>query len=205
MKRTNNNGELNINNIGQTVVLKGWVSKKRDLGGLVFIDLRDIHGITQLAFNPDSPLYAKTLEIKNEYVLEVTGKVIERASKNKNIPTGDIEVEVSEMNILNDAVTTPLIIADETDALEEVRLKYRYLDLRRPLMQNTFLVRHQATTAVREFLNNETFIEFETPILTKSTPEGARDYLVPSRINLATSATGFDVGCFSDTCGLFSS
>lgn len=183
MKRSNSNGELNINNVGETVVLKGWVSKKRDLGGLVFIDLRDIHGITQLTFNPDSPLYAKTLEIKNEYVLEVTGKVIERTSKNKNIPTGDIEVEVSEMNILNDAITTPLIIADETDALEEVRLKYRYLDLRRPIMQNIFLIRHQATTAVREFLNNEAFIEFETPILTKSTPEGARDYLVPSRIN----------------------
>lgn len=183
MKRTNNNGELSITNVGEEVVLKGWVAKKRDLGGLVFIDLRDIKGLTQLAFNPDSPLYSKTLEIKNEYVLEVKGKVIERASKNKNIPTGDIEVEVSELLILNDAVTTPLIIADETDALEEVRLKYRYLDLRRPVMQKTFLVRHQTTQAVREFLNNEEFIDFETPILTKSTPEGARDYLVPSRIN----------------------
>ena len=183
MKRTNNNGELNTSNIGEIVVLKGWVAKKRDLGGLVFIDLRDIKGITQLAFNPDSPLYSETLEIKNEYVLEIKGKVIERTSKNKNIPTGDIEVEVTELNILNDAVTTPLIIADETDALEDTRLKYRYLDLRRPVMQNTFLVRHQATTAVREFLNKESFIDFETPILTKSTPEGARDYLVPSRIN----------------------
>lgn len=183
MKRTNNNGELNINNVGEIVVLKGWVAKKRDLGGLVFIDLRDIKGITQLAFNPDSPLYAKTLEIKNEYVLEIQGKVIERASKNKNIPTGEIEVEVTELNILNDAITTPLIIADETDALEDTRLKYRYLDLRRPVMQNTFLVRHKTTQAVREFLNKESFIDFETPILTKSTPEGARDYLVPSRIN----------------------
>jgi aspartyl-tRNA synthetase len=183
MKRTNNNGELNLNNLNEIVVLKGWVSKKRDLGGLVFIDLRDIKGITQLAFNPDSSLYAKTLEIKNEYVLEIKGKVIERTSKNKNIPTGDIEVEVTELNILNEAVTTPLIIADETDALEDTRLKYRYLDLRRPVMQKTFLVRHKATTAVREFLNSESFIDFETPIITKSTPEGARDYLVPSRIN----------------------
>jgi len=183
MKRTNNNGELNLSNVDEIVVLKGWVSKKRDLGGLVFIDLRDIKGITQLAFNPDSPLYDKTLEIKNEYVLEIKGKVIERTSKNPNMPTGDIEVEVSVLNILNDAITTPLIIADETDALEDTRLKYRYLDLRRPVMQNTFLVRHQATTAVREFLNKESFIDFETPILTKSTPEGARDYLVPSRIN----------------------
>lgn len=183
MKRTHNNGELNINNIGQTVVLKGWVSKKRDLGGLVFIDLRDLHGITQLAFNQDSSLYDKTLEIKNEYVLEIEGKVIERSSKNKNIPTGDIEVEITTLNILNTSLLSPLIIQDETDALEEVRLKFRYLDLRRPIMQNNFLVRHQATTAVREFLNSEAFIEFETPILTKSTPEGARDYLVPSRIN----------------------
>jgi len=183
MKRTHNNGELNSSNINELVTLKGWVSKKRDLGGLVFIDLRDRFGITQLAFHPESPLYQKTLEIKNEYVLEVTGKVIERSSKNKKIPTGDIEVEVTELVILNTAIQTPLIIQDKTDALEEVRLKYRYLDLRRPILQENFIVRHKASQAVREFLNEEGFLEVETPILTKSTPEGARDYLVPSRIN----------------------
>ena len=183
MKRTHNNGELRSSHINQTVTLKGWVAKKRDLGGLVFIDLRDKEGITQLAFNPDSPLYSKTLEIKNEYVLEVTGNVIERSSKNKKIPTGEIEVEVTELNILNTAELTPMIIADETDALEDTRLKYRYLDLRRPVLQNNFIVRHKTATAVREYLNKDNFLEFETPILTKSTPEGARDYLVPSRIN----------------------
>jgi aspartyl-tRNA synthetase len=183
MKRTHNNGELRVTNIDEIVCLKGWVSKKRDLGGLVFIDLRDRYGITQLAFNPESPLYNQTLEIKNEYVLEIEGKVIERSSKNKNIPTGEIEVAVSSLNILNAAKLTPLIIADETDALEDTRLKYRYLDLRRPVLQNNFIVKHKTVKAVRDFLNNEDFLDVETPILTKSTPEGARDYLVPSRIN----------------------
>ncbi len=183
MKRTHNNGELTTKNINEIVTLKGWVAKKRDLGGLVFIDLRDKYGITQLAFNPESPLYEKTLEIKNEFVLEITGKVIERSSKNRKIKTGEIEVEVNNLVILNTSAQTPLLIKDDTDALEEIRLKYRYLDLRRPVMQNAFLVRHKASQAVREFLNEEGFIEFETPILTKSTPEGARDYLVPSRIN----------------------
>ena len=183
MKRTHNNNQLSIENVNEVVVLKGWVSKKRDLGGLVFIDLRDRYGITQLAFNPDSPLYEETLQIKSEFVLEVTGTVIERSSKNPNLPTGDIEVQVTELNILNGAKVTPLIIADETDALEDTRLKYRYLDLRRPVLQNNFVVRHQTVKAVRDFLNNEDFLDVETPILTKSTPEGARDYLVPSRIN----------------------
>ncbi|AIO19028.1 Aspartate--tRNA ligase [Candidatus Izimaplasma bacterium HR1] len=183
MRRTHNNGELRISNENETVTLKGWVSKKRDLGGLVFIDLRDRYGITQLAFNPESPLYKETLEIKSEYVLEITGKVIERTSKNPNLPTGNIEVEVSALNVLNKAALTPMIIADETDALEDTRLKYRYLDLRRPVLQNNFIVRHKTVQAVREFLNKEDFIDVETPILTKSTPEGARDYLVPSRIS----------------------
>ncbi len=183
MKRTHNNGELNIKNLNEEVVLKGWVSKKRDLGGLVFIDLRDRFGITQLAFHPDSPLYESTLNIKSEFVLEIKGKVIERSSKNKKIPTGDIEVEVTNLNVLNASAQTPLLIQDDTDALEETRLKYRYLDLRRPILQNNFIVRHKANMAVREFMDKEGFIEVETPILTKSTPEGARDYLVPSRIN----------------------
>ena len=185
MKRTHNNGELNITNINEIVVLKGWVAKKRDLGGLVFIDLRDRFGLTQLAFKPESPLYEKALTIKSEYVLEIKGKVIERSSKNKNIPTGDIEVDITDLVILNTSAQTPLLIQDKTDALEETRLKYRYLDLRRPVMQETFMVRHKASQAVREFLNQEGFLEIETPVLTKSTPEGARDYLVPSRINNA--------------------
>ena len=183
MKRTHNNGELTLTNLNQEVTLKGWVAKKRDLGGLVFIDLRDKEGLTQLTFNPESPLYKETLDIKNEYVLEVTGTVTERSSKNSKMPTGDIEVEVTQLTVLNTAENPPIEIKDDIDALEETRLKYRYLDLRRPAMQKNFIVRHQTTKAVRNFLDEEGFIDFETPILTKSTPEGARDYLVPSRIN----------------------
>ena len=183
MKRTHTNGELRIENIGETVVLKGWVAKKRDLGKLTFIDLRDRTGITQLAFNQDSDFKHIVQAIKSEYVLEIEGKVIERSSKNKEIPTGDIEVDVTKLNILNTAEQSPMLIKDETDALEELRLKYRYLDLRRPVLQKTFKIRHEAAQATREFLNQEGFLEIETPILTKSTPEGARDYLVPSRLN----------------------
>jgi aspartyl-tRNA synthetase len=183
MKRTHTNNDLRIDNVGQTVCLKGWVQKKRDLGSLTFIDLRDRTGITQLAFDQDSDFKNIVTQIKNEYVLEVTGTVIERSSKNKEIPTGDIEIAVTHLNILNTAKQPPMIIRDETDALEELRLKYRYLDLRRPVLQNIFKLRHETAQAVRSFLNSEAFYEFETPILTKSTPEGARDYLVPSRIN----------------------
>lgn len=183
MKRTHNNGALRITDIGTTVCLKGWVAKKRDLGGLVFIDLRDRYGITQLAFHPDNPLYEETLQIKSEYVLEVEGTVIERSSKNKNIPTGDVEVNITSLTVLNKAKLPPLLIQNETDALEDTRLEYRYLDLRRPNLQQNFLIRHKTVQAVREFLNKEDFVDVETPILTKSTPEGARDYLVPSRMN----------------------
>ena len=183
MKRTHNNGELTLQNVNQSVVLKGWVAKKRDLGGLVFIDLRDKEGITQLAFSPESPLYKETIDIKSEYVLEIEGTVVERSSKNKKIPTGEIEVTVNKLVILNTSELPPIYITDDLDALEETRLKYRYLDLRRPILQKNFIVRHKAAQAVRTFLNNEKFLEVETPILTKSTPEGARDYLVPSRIS----------------------
>jgi aspartyl-tRNA synthetase len=183
MKRTHNNGELRLHHVGKTVVLKGWVSKKRDLGGLVFIDLRDRYGITQLAFSPNSPLYKQTTEIKSEYVLEVTGTVIERSSKNKQIPTGEIEVDVQKLHILNTSKLPPILIQNDTDALEDTRLQYRYLDLRRPILQQNFLIRHKTVQAVREFLNSEDFVDVETPILTKSTPEGARDYLVPSRLH----------------------
>jgi aspartyl-tRNA synthetase len=183
MKRTHNNGELRLTDVGTTVVLKGWVAKKRDLGGLVFIDLRDRYGITQLTFSPENPLYEQTNAIKSEYVLEIEGVVVERSNKNKQIPTGDIEVEVSKLNVLNTAKLPPLLIQDETDALEDTRLQYRYLDLRRPVLQKNFIIRHKIVQAVRDFLNKEDFVDIETPILTKSTPEGARDYLVPSRIH----------------------
>jgi aspartyl-tRNA synthetase len=183
MKRTHNNGALRQSDVGANVVLKGWVAKKRDLGGLVFIDLRDRYGITQLAFHPGNPLYESTQTIKSEFVLEVAGTVIERSSKNPNLPTGDIEVDVQHLTVLSKAKLPPIEIKDDTDALEETRLQYRYLDLRRPVLQNIFRVRHETAQAVRSFLNEEDFLEFETPILTKSTPEGARDYLVPSRLN----------------------
>ncbi len=182
MKRTHN-GVLRLSNINEKVLLKGWVSKKRDLGGLLFIDLRDTTGIIQLAFYPENPLHDIAASVKNEYVLEVEGTVQERSNKNMQIPTGEIEVTVSKLTVLNTSQQPPLIIQDETDALEDTRLKYRYLDLRRPVLQNIFKMRHKAANAVREFLNKEDFLEFETPILTKSTPEGARDYLVPSRMN----------------------
>lgn len=182
MKYTHHNNELNIKNINQSVYLKGWVAKNRNLGGLIFIDLRDRFGITQLVVKPGNPFYETALKIKNEYVIEAKGVVIERESKNLNIATGEIEVEVLELTILSVAETPPIIVANDTDALEETRLKYRYLDLRRPVMQNFMIKRHEITQAIRSVLVEEGFYEMETPILGKSTPEGARDYLVPSRL-----------------------
>ena len=137
--RTNNNGELRITNVGQTVTLVGWCSKKRDLGGLVFIDLRDRYGITQLVVKPENEFYQLATSVKNEFVLQVTGKVVERESKNKNIPTGEIEIDVEKLVIINEAEQPPLEIKDQTDALEDTRMKYRYLDLRRPAMYNNCL------------------------------------------------------------------
>ena len=182
MKYTHHNNELNMNHIGQTTILKGWVQKTRNLGGLIFIDLRDRFGITQLVIKPENPNYETTLKIRNEYVIEATGIVIERESKNKQIATGEIEVDVKELTILSSAETPPIIVSNDTDALEETRLKYRYLDLRRPVMQNFLIQRHKITQSIRQVLVNEGFYELETPILGKSTPEGARDYLVPSRL-----------------------
>jgi len=182
MKYTHHNNELTIKNIGQSVFLKGWVQKSRNLGGLIFIDLRDRFGITQLRVKPEDKNYEAASRIRNEYVIEVKGIVIERESKNKAIKTGEIEVEVTDLNILSQAETPPIIVANDTDALEDTRLKYRYLDLRRPVMQNFLIQRHWITQAIREVLVNEGFYEMETPILGKSTPEGARDYLVPSRL-----------------------
>lgn len=182
MKYTHHNNELTIEHIGQSVFLKGWVQKSRNLGGLIFIDLRDRFGITQLLVKPDHVCYDIASKIRNEFVIEVKGIVIERESKNKTIKTGEIEVEVTELHILSQAETPPIIVSNDTDALEDTRLKYRYLDLRRPVMQNFLIKRHWITQAIREVLVHEGFYELETPILGKSTPEGARDYLVPSRL-----------------------
>ncbi|MFP4078162.1 MAG: aspartate--tRNA ligase [Candidatus Izemoplasmataceae bacterium] len=183
MRHTHHNHALRAADIGKTVTLKGFVSKKRDLGNLVFIDLRDEKGITQLAFYADNPFKSITTGIKNEYVLEATGKVVERSSKNPDLPTGDIEVDVSGLKVLSTAKQPPMLIQDETDALEDTRLKYRYLDLRRPRMKRMLRMRHEVIRATRDYLNAQDFIDFDTPILTKSTPEGARDYIVPSRIH----------------------
>lgn len=181
--RTKNNNDLRIENVGEVVTLVGWCSKKRNLGGLIFIDLRDRSGIAQLVVEPNNKNYDIASEVKNEYVLKATGKVVERESKNKNIATGDVEVIVSELEILNTAENPPLIIQDATDALEDTRMKYRYLDLRRPIMQRNLMLRHKTTISVRNFFDNEGFVEIETPFLGKSTPEGARDFLVPSRVH----------------------
>lgn len=186
MNRTHNNGELRLEHVGQVVELKGWVAKTRNLGGLVFIDLRDRYGITQLVANPET-VSAEVLEaankVRNEYVIAVKGTVAERQSKNPNMLTGDIEIVLDELTIISEAEMTPLIIADETDALEDTRLKYRYLDLRRPVMQRNFILRHNILKSIRSYLDGKDFIEVETPYLNKSTPEGARDYLVPSRVH----------------------
>lgn len=186
MNRTHNNGELRLEHVGQVVELKGWVAKTRNLGGLVFIDLRDRYGITQLVANPET-VSAEVLEaankVRNEYVIAVKGTVAERQSKNPNMLTGDIEIVLDELTIISEAEMTPLIIADETDALEDTRLKYRYLDLRRPVMQKNFILRHNILKSIRSYLDGQDFIEVETPYLNKSTPEGARDYLVPSRVH----------------------
>lgn len=179
---THHNNEITLKHLNQMVHLKGWAAKVRNLGGLIFIDLRDRFGITQLVVKPENPFYEQALKIRNEFVLDIKGKVIERESKNPNLYTGDIEVDVTELVILNTAETPPIMVSNETDALEETRLKYRYLDLRRPVMQQFLMKRHQITQAIREVLVGEGFYEMETPILGKSTPEGARDYLVPSRL-----------------------
>ncbi|MBM6930526.1 aspartate--tRNA ligase [[Clostridium] spiroforme] len=181
MNRTHNNGELTLADAGKVVELKGWVAKKRNLGALVFIDLRDRYGITQIIVNEELEETAKT--IKNEYIIYVKGTVVERSSKNPNMPTGDIEVNASELKIINTAALTPMIVADETDALEETRMQYRYLDLRRPAMQKNIIMRHQITRSIREYLDNLDFVDIETPYLNRSTPEGARDFLVPSRVH----------------------
>lgn len=182
MKKIFNNS-LNINNVGEIVELYGWVQKVRNLGGLIFIDLRDRSGIIQIIVKPENKFYEKSLELKNEYVIKVIGEVVERESKNKNMETGEIEVELHELEILNTSIDIPFSITDDTTALEDTRLKYRYLDIRRNEIKNKLICRSKVTKAVRDYFINNDFLEIETPILCKSTPEGARDYLVPSRIS----------------------
>ncbi len=181
MKTTNNNN-FNINNVGENVTLYGWVAKKRNLGGLIFIDLRDRSGIIQLVIKPENEFYDMAETLKSEYVIKVEGVITERESKNTNIDTGEIEVIVNNLEILNTSIELPFTITDNTTALEDTRLKYRYLDLRRNELKTKMEMRHKITFAIREYLNNLNFLEIETPILCKSTPEGARDYLVPSRV-----------------------
>ncbi|WP_368652175.1 aspartate--tRNA ligase [Ornithinibacillus sp. 4-3] len=180
-------GTLGEQHIDQSVVLKGWVDRRRDLGGLIFIDLRDRSGIVQIVFNPDHSEEALEIaeRVRSEYVIEVKGTVVKRdpSTVNPAISTGTIEVIVSGINVINKAKNPPFLIEDNTDVSEDLRLKYRYLDLRRKPLQETFILRHKTTQAVRNFLNDNEFLEMETPILTKSTPEGARDYLVPSRVH----------------------
>lgn len=179
MNRSHHNGELRLENENTPVELVGWVSKKRNFGAMNFIDLRDRSGIVQLVF--DESFNDRLKEVRQEYVLHVKGVVKERQDKNPALPTGDIEVIVSDFEIVNPAKVTPLIIADETDALEDTRMKYRYLDLRRPVMQKNLMTRAAIVRSLREFLDTHDFVEIETPVLGRSTPEGARDFLVPSR------------------------
>ena len=177
------NTDYTLKNIGEQIKLDGWVSKVRNLGGVIFIDLRDRSGIIQLVVRPESSCYDLACTLGKEYVIEVEGVVSKRESINKNLATGEIEVIVDKILLLNKSLEIPFEISDTTTALEDTRLKYRYLDLRRSTLANNLLVRHKITMAIRNFLDKERFIEVETPVLCKSTPEGARDYLVPSRVN----------------------
>ncbi len=177
------NASLNKESVGKEVTLYGWVAKKRNLGGLIFIDLRDRSGIVQIVIRPEDACYELAESLKNEYVIQVTGKVVERENKNKELVTGEIEILVASLQILNTSLEIPFQITDETSALEDTRLKYRYLDIRRTPIKEKLILRHKIMQAIRYFLSEHDFIEVETPILCKSTPEGARDYLVPSRVN----------------------
>ena len=183
MHRTCYAGELRIENVGQEVTLMGWVQKKRNLGGLVFVDLRDRGGIAQLVFDidVDKEAFEKGEKLASEYVIAVRGKVCERQSKNPNMATGDVEVFVEELRVLNESQTPPIYVKDDDDVAEALRLKYRYLDLRKPKMQKNLMLRHRVTNIARNYLSDKNFCEIETPFLVKPTPEGARDYLVPSR------------------------
>lgn len=185
LRRTNMCGELSINNVNECVVLMGWIQKRRNLGGLVFADLRDLTGLVQIVFDSDinDEAFSKSEKLRSEYVVAIKGKVRERKSKNLEMKTGDIEVYVEELKILDTAETPPIYIKDNDDVSEQMRLKYRFLDLRKSYMQQNLIIRNNTAKIVRDFFYDNGFIELETPMLTKSTPEGARDYLVPSRVN----------------------
>ena len=185
MLRTHTCGELTINDLNKDVTLTGWVQKSRDLGGMTFVDMRDRYGITQLTFNSDddAELRAQARELGREFVIRVTGKVIERSSKNLKMNTGEVEIKVAKLELLNAAKLPPFLIEDETDGGDDLRLKYRYLDLRRNPIRNNLVLRHKMAQEVRKYLDGLDFIEVETPVLIKSTPEGARDFVVPSRMN----------------------
>ena len=185
MLRTHNCGALRIEQVGKEVTLSGWVQRTRNLGGMTFVDLRDRYGLTQLAFNMDTnaDLCSQARKLGREFVIQITGKVIERTSKNSNISTGNIEIEVSNLNILNAAKLPPFTIEDETDGGEELRMKYRFLDLRRTPLQENLALRSEMSIEIRNFFHQNNFLEIETPYLIKSTPEGARDFVVPSRMN----------------------
>lgn len=186
MKRSMYAGRVRKEHVGQEITLKGWVGRRRDLGGLIFIDLRDREGIMQLVINPESveaEVMAKAESLRSEFVIEVTGTVVEREQANDNLPTGAVELQVTSLTVLNTAKTTPFEIKDGIEASDDTRLRYRYLDLRRPEMLNNFKLRAAVTHSIRNYLDDLEFIDVETPMLTKSTPEGARDYLVPSRVS----------------------
>ena len=185
MYRTHTNGELRLSDAGKQVTLAGWVQRTRKMGALTFVDLRDRYGITQLVFNEETnaPLCERANKLGREFVIQVTGIVAERYSKNKNLPTGDIEIEVSELTVLNESITPPFTIEDNSDGGDDLRMKYRYLDLRRNPVRKNLELRHKFCIAVRNYLSNLGFLEVETPMLIGSTPEGARDFIVPSRMN----------------------
>ena len=186
MFRTHTNGELSLKNLNETVTLAGWVQTIRDKGFMIWVDLRDRYGITQLVFDEErtsKDLLEKAKNLGREFVIQVEGKVIERASKNPKIPTGEIEILVEKLTVLNESVLPPFTIEDETDGGEELRMKYRYLDIRRNLVKDKLIFRHKIAQKVRNYLSEQGFIEVETPVLIKSTPEGARDFVVPSRMN----------------------
>jgi aspartyl-tRNA synthetase len=183
-KRTHSCGQLSVANVNETVVLNGWVAKKRDLGGIIFVDMRDRYGITQIKVSPDKKdISALAAKLGNEFVISAKGKVIKRESVNANIPTGEIEIDVDELQVLNESLTTPFVVEEDVKANEDLRLQYRYLDLRRKKMMDGLLLRNKVYQIVHKYYAENNFVEVETPVLMKSTPEGARDYLVPSRVH----------------------
>ncbi|MBP3328614.1 MAG: Asp-tRNA(Asn)/Glu-tRNA(Gln) amidotransferase GatCAB subunit C, partial [Clostridia bacterium] len=188
LKRTDYCGDLRLSDAGKEVVVAGWVQRQRDLGALIFIDLRDRTGIVQLAFDEEceKEVFDKAFSARSEFVLMARGEVRERSAKNKDIPTGEIEIAVKELRVLGKSETPPFEIIENCQTAELTRLKYRYLDLRRPDLQKNIILRHKITKVTRDYFDENGFIEIETPMLIKSTPEGARDFLVPSRIHPGT-------------------